>query len=287
MSRPLTKYRGRQAALATKHAKERAIARPLRAGLGLEVVVPPDIDTDVLGTFTGEVPREGEVEAVALKKARWGMSLVGLPLGLASEGSFGPHPQIGFVPAHHELLVFVDAELELYAVEQLTTTSTNFAHAEVATPEGLGDFLVHSGFPSHALIVRPNLGGTFTDIYKGINDKNRLEKVISLVRAASDDGLAHVETDMRAQHNPSRQRVIRQLAVAMARRLRVACPECLAPGWGFVTVEPGLPCAYCSTPTYVAKYEVFGCSKCSHQQRMSRRDGLQMADPSHCAFCNP
>lgn len=282
-----TKYLGRRAVLATRHAKERAVACPLRAGLGLEVVVPPDIDTDVLGTFTGEVPREGEAEAVALKKARWGMALTGLPLGLASEGSFGPHPQIGFVPVHHELLVFVDAELQLYAVEQFTTTSTNFAHLEVAAASELTDFLAYTCFPSHALIVRPNAGGETPDIHKGIADYRGLERAVSAARAVSEDGLARVETDMRAQHNPSRQRVIRRLALKLARRLRTACPQCFAPGWGFVTVEPGLPCADCGTPTYVARHEVFACPRCGYEQAVPRRDGLREADPRHCTFCNP
>jgi hypothetical protein len=46
-------------ALTTKHEKARAIARPFRVGLGVEVLVPTGIDTDLLGTFTGEVERAG------------------------------------------------------------------------------------------------------------------------------------------------------------------------------------------------------------------------------------
>jgi len=41
------------AVFTTKHGKERVIARPLQAALGLTVTVADTIDTDLLGTFTG------------------------------------------------------------------------------------------------------------------------------------------------------------------------------------------------------------------------------------------
>lgn len=81
----MTVYCERIACLATKQAKEQAIARPFRFALGLEVLAPSDLDTDTLGTFTGEVPREGTPLEVCECKARLGMKITGLPLGLASE----------------------------------------------------------------------------------------------------------------------------------------------------------------------------------------------------------
>ena len=46
-----------------------------------------DADTDVLGTFTGDVPRPGSPFETAVAKARIGMGLTGCSLGLASEGT--------------------------------------------------------------------------------------------------------------------------------------------------------------------------------------------------------
>jgi hypothetical protein len=46
--------------LASRHGKERAMARPFRQGLGLELVVADQIDTDDFGTFTGERPRPAD-----------------------------------------------------------------------------------------------------------------------------------------------------------------------------------------------------------------------------------
>lgn len=49
-------YHGQKVALATKHEKEHVVGPPLQEIVGLEVCVPPHLDTDVLGTFSGEIP---------------------------------------------------------------------------------------------------------------------------------------------------------------------------------------------------------------------------------------
>lgn len=51
-------YQGRRATLATKHGKLALIGPVMFRRLGLEVETA-DVDTDVLGTFSGEVPRQG------------------------------------------------------------------------------------------------------------------------------------------------------------------------------------------------------------------------------------
>ena len=86
-----------QVSLATKHRKEQTVSRPLRSGLGFRIVVNEQIDTDAFGTFTGEIERPGSPREVLLQKARLGMEITGLSLGIASEGSFGPHPSMPFI----------------------------------------------------------------------------------------------------------------------------------------------------------------------------------------------
>ncbi len=71
-------YRSRTAALATQHGKERVVARPLWAALGLIVTVPAEINTDLLGTFAGDVKRTGTPREVVIRKARLGMSASGI-----------------------------------------------------------------------------------------------------------------------------------------------------------------------------------------------------------------
>nr|MBA2680548.1 hypothetical protein [Ktedonobacteraceae bacterium] len=149
-------YAGRLASLATKHGKERQIARPLHAALNLDIYVPPTIDTDLLGTFTGEILRHGSTAQVVLQKAHMGMEISGLSLGLANEGSFGPHPAFPLITADTELLIFVDDERGIHVQESVVSEQVIASQATARSLADLDAFLAHTLFPSHALIVRPN-----------------------------------------------------------------------------------------------------------------------------------
>lgn len=280
-------YQGRKAVLATKHQKQRVIRQSLRTAIGLKVCVPGELDTDLLGTFSGEVERLGTPREVALRKARLGMSATGLTLGLASEGSFGPHPYVPFVPSNHELLVFVDDELGFEVVEQVLSLKTNFAHHAARTLEDLKDFLSRACFPSHGLIVRPNSGLQPGLLFKGITKIGALKEALERSASASADGLAHVETDMRAHMNPTRMQVIRELAVRLGRRLANLCLQCRTPGWGVVDAVRGLPCEWCGRETEMIRAEVLGCPRCDYRETHPRSDGLQVASPGECSWCNP
>ena len=91
-------YQGQVICLATLHGKEQALARPFALGLGASLRVSA-CDTNALGTFSGEVERPADALSTCLRKAELGMEATGLRLGLASEGSFGPHPHAGDLPA--------------------------------------------------------------------------------------------------------------------------------------------------------------------------------------------
>ncbi len=210
------------------------------------------------------------------------MDATGLEIGIASEGSFGPHPALPFVAAGTELLAFVDAGIGLELVVERRSERTNFAHAPARSIDDLTEFLPRTRFPGHALLVRPNAGDG--PIAKGLADEAALARAVEAAARASTDGLAFVETDMRAHLNPTRMREIRRLGVALARRLRSACPACGAPGWGRVGARAGLPCADCGTPTYAIAADVLGCAACG-ERREIRRGGR--ADPGSCPECNP
>ena len=280
-------YHDRQVALATMHRKEEAIAPALKETLGLFTVNAPELDTDQLGTFAGEIPRRGNMLDTAVAKARMGMQATGLSLGLASEGSFGPHPLIPFFPGGIELLVFVDDERGLIVHETLVADQTNFSHRIVSPADPIDDFLGRVGFPAHGLIVRPNAGEIHRDIVKGITRRAVLDASIKLAARASADGKAHIETDMRAHMNPTRMRSLATLASQLGRRLAIPCPACAAPGWGRIDVVKGLPCEECATRTEMVLKEVFGCVACSRRDELPRRDGLTHASPAHCPYCNP
>ena len=277
--------------LASRHGKERAMARPFRQGLGLELVVAEQVDTDHFGTFSGERARPADAATTCRLKAEAALDATGASLGLASEGSFGPHPAIPFLPLAVEWMTFVDRRRDLVISERLEGAPTNFGHTVIAAGAETGSWLERIGFPAHAVIVRPHRGDPHSSdpppIVRGLQCPQALQQAIRGAAALSADGLALLETDMRAHRNPTRMASIRQLAFRLVRRIRTPCPSCGSPGWGLVGREPGLPCGWCGHPTALLRAEIHGCAHCDHRTEVPRRDGLQTADPGQCLHCNP
>jgi len=277
--------------LASPHGKERAMARPFRLGLGLELVVADQIDTDDFGTFTGERPRPADAATTCRLKAEAALDATGASLGLASEGSFGPHPAIPFLPLAIEWMTFVDRRRNLVISERLEGPPTNFSHSVIAAGADPSSWLERIGFPADAVMVRPHRGDPHPSapgpIVRGLHCPQALEQAIRGAAALSADGLALVETDMRAHRNPTRMASIRRLAFALVRRIRTPCPCGGSPGWGLLSREPGLPCGWCGLPTALQRAETHGCAHCDHRAEVPRRDGLLRADHQHCVHLNP
>ena len=269
-------YRGRRAVLATRHGKEKAVTPAFSSVLGLKIAVPADLDTDSLGTFTREVARMGTMRDAALQKARMGINATGLPLAIASEGSFGPHPAIPFLPLGHEVLVFVDAERGLEIFEEQVSERTNFVALEVTPGADIESFLAAAGFPEHALVVRAG-----DRLVKGVTSRAHLDR---LLEAGTP---VHLEADMRAHMNPTRMGEIARLAERLARRIASPCPACGAPGFGITATQRGLPCADCGAPTQLVSLVIETCALCQHEQRKPRPDGRLTSTPAECPECNP
>lgn len=285
MTAPHSSFRERRAVLATMHGKEAAIAPAFEAALGLRIEVPEALDTDQFGTFSGEVKRAGSMEDALLAKAQYGLAQSGLDLAIASEGSFGPHPQIPFIAVGLEKLLLLDLSTNFTAMEQHIDTSPCYHSWETDCVDRIKSRLQSVGFPDQAMIARPNKSPG--PVVKGIGDWDTLEAAVRLCSMQSADGLAFIQTDMRAFHNPRRMQAITILAGKMAQRLSLACPACAAPGWGLKRVSTGLPCAACAAPTGWVREEILGCFSCPAELPRPRSDGLQSADPAHCPYCNP
>lgn len=280
-------FAGRTAALATMHGKEQVIAPAFREAVGLDLFVPPALDTDVFGTFSGEVPRAGTMLEVAVRKARAGMARSRSKLAIASEGTFTPHPVIGILPAAVELMVFVDDERGQVISESLISLDTNFDRVSVKPDDALDDFLTRVRFPSHGLVVRPSAGEGAAAVWKGIVSVEALERARSLAALISRDGKAVVETDMRAHFNPTRMASIGELARRLAARVRRLCAECGAPGYDVIERKAGLACLDCGSPTGLIAAEVFGCAACGTREERAAPHGLPGAAAMHCPSCNP
>jgi hypothetical protein len=283
-------YRGKEVGLATRHGKQRAMARAFQVALGWRLRLAESFETDSLGTFSGGVERPAGPAETCRLKALAGAEAAGLPLGLASEGSFGPHPLIPFLPAGQEWMTFVDREKGLVIQESLLARRTNFRHLLLhrgAPAADLQGWLEAIGFPSHAVLVRPHRPGGAVGVLSGLQDRASLASAVAAAADASSDGQVLLETDMRAHLNPTRMGEIRRLAFRLARRVASLCPACRSPGWGRLASVAGLPCGWCGAPTARTLREVFGCPACDHRLERPRADGLQTADPGQCPFCNP
>ncbi len=278
-------YSGRQVCLTTHHGKQRALARPFRAGLGAELLVST-CDTDQLGTFSGEVERPADALTTCRRKAELGLERSGLGLGLASEGSFGPHPAVPLLTAGLELLLFLDRERGLEVVEQQLVLRTNYSRLRLEPGTDPGPWLQQIGFPRHAVIVRPENDPPVPCV-KGIQTREALEQAITRCRAAPASGPLVLETDMRAHLNPTRMATIRRLGFRLVRRLASTCPACATPGWGRSGTKVGLACSWCGSPTELVATEIWGCVACDHHEERPRADGRLHADPAHCPYCNP
>lgn len=270
--------------IATMHGKEAVIGPILEKEFGWRVEAPEGFDTDRFGTFSGEVAREVSPLEAAERKCLAAHQATGCSLVLASEGSFGPHPVIGFVPANEELLVLRDYDNELTIRARAVSTDTNFGGQLCRDLREVMEFAERSLFPSHGLILRKDRDDIF-HLEKGIRELPGLEKLAK--EYLHRYGQVFVETDMRAMHNPSRQRVIAEAARKLVERIRSECPGCGAPGYSVVESRSGLPCRHCGFPTQSIRLHIYGCEKCGHRSEKHRPYGKEAEDPMYCDRCNP
>lgn len=284
-------YGGVEVAFLTRHGKQHPVRGPLERALGCRIAHTDAYDTDLLGTFTGEVARAGSALDAARRKAVIGMELLGLGVGIGSEGTFGADPVGGLLPWDLELLVWVDRER---GIEVVGTAQGPAMHGriEVRDPAALDAAARRFGAPSHGLVLRPVGAAVATGmLHKGLGgeapeDRAALRAAFGACLAASPVAAVAVETDLRAHFNPTRRRIIEAAAADLARRLAARCPACEGPGYGRERAEPGLSCAACGAPTRAPSAEILACPGCGHRERRPL-DAAKGADPATCDLCNP
>jgi len=275
---------GRKLLIATKHEKEKVIAPIIEKELGVKCFVSSNFDTDKLGTFTGEVERKDDPITTARNKCMLAMELANCDMAIASEGSFGPHPSIFFVPADDEFLLFIDKKNELEIIVRELSTETNFNAAEIKSEKALKEFANAAYFPSHGLIIRKHKDD-FSGIKKGITDwKTLLELYQNLSKT---DGIAYLETDMRALFNPGRMKVIEKATEKLVTKINSRCPKCDTPGFGITDAKAGLPCELCNFPTRSILSYIYTCQKCSCSKEEKYPNNKLTENPANCDICNP
>lgn len=275
-------FRGRKLVIATQHRKEQVIAPLLEQELGAKVTPSRGLNTDQFGTFTGESPRELTPHETLRQKCLKGIDHNGTDLAVASEGSFGSHPVLIFMPSDEEWVMLMDRKNDIEVTGRKLSTQTNFAGRDIETEEELTQFAETAEFPSHALVIKTGQY-QFVHVYKGITDSQKLKEAFRQIK--NQQPTVWVETDMRAMYNPTRLEVIKEATQNLIDNLKSLCPECGAPGFVIKDMVKGLPCEICQMPTRSAKAYRYACQKCQYIQEIPNSKPFEEA--SHCDFCNP
>lgn len=277
-------FKGRRLVIATMHEKEQVLAPLLREGLNVDCFVPDEFNTDLFGTFSGEIERTNPAHLTVRDKCLKAMELTQCDLGVASEGSFGAHPSIPFIPVNEEMLIFIDRKNDLEIREKVIEIETNFSEEEVKNWEDLAGFANRHKFPSHGLILRTkNLGAD--EIIKGITDWEQLK--VSYDTLIHKGSAIHVETDMRAMYNPTRMKTIEKACQKLIEKINSLCSQCHSPGFGITAAISGLPCSLCGMGTKSTLSYLYECQKCAFTSEEKYPHGKHREDPMYCDFCNP
>jgi hypothetical protein len=277
-------FQGRSLIIATKHSKERVISPIIQETLQTECFVDLTFDTDQLGTFTGEVDRIDDAVTTARLKCVMAMEKNKCDLGIASEGSFGNHPELFFTSANHEVLLFIDQKNKIEISEQSLSTETNYYGNTIQNESELIAFSTRVLFPSHGIILRKSSLET-VEIYKGIMDWETLIKYYR--KLSSKYGDIYAETDMRAMCNPTRMAHIQELTRKLVLKIASYCPSCHFPGFGVTDVVSGLPCALCQFPTQSTFEYIYTCQSCNHIKSERYPHKKTTENPMYCQNCNP
>lgn len=270
--------------LTSKHQKLALIAPPLQERFDITLFEVP-LDTDLLGTFTGEKERELSQLETAISKARMGIQASGLSFGIGSEGAIGLDSEMPFLNSDLEVLVLVDNQRNIVISEHLRSFEIIAATRTVRPGEDLTDFLQRADFPHHGLIAKTQSEKQL-DCVKGITDYAELIQAIESLSQSAADGVVTIESDLRAHYSPSRRENIKKVAELLAIRIEGQCPQCATPGWGKVGYERGLSCSECQLEKAEAIHrEILGCVACDFQSL--GKIIAETVDPAQCAQCNP
>lgn len=277
-------FAGRTLLIATKHKKEKVIAPILEKELGVLCIVSENFDTDTLGTFTGEIDRKDDPLTTVKNKCLLAMELTNCDLAIASEGSFGAHPTLFFVPADDELVYLVDKKNNIEVWGREVSTHTNFNGISIESKSDLIEFAETVSFPSHGLIIR-KAQEDHTAIVTGICNKQEL--LAHFDYFINKYGKAFVETDMRAMYNPMRMNVIEKATENLIAKLSNFCPKCDTPGFSITEVKAGLLCTRCKCPTRSTLAHIYECKTCNYKNEVLHPHKKYVEEPTFCDICNP
>ena len=277
-------FKKRQLLIATKHGKEAVIEPLFRKEFKINSFTSKLFDTDILGTFSGEISRKDDALTTLRKKCILGHEATNCDLVIANEGSFGQHPTLFFTAADEEWVMLKDFRNDLEIVAREITFETNFNGQSISSVAELLEFSEKVHFSTHGIILKSG-GRNPIKIVKDNYSKATLLHNYSKLKQEYDTVFA--ETDMRAHRNPTRMKVIEKVTQNLIKKIKNCCPSCRIPGFDVVYVKPGLPCENCLYPTKSTLSHLYQCKKCKFQQEKIFPRGIKLEDATYCDFCNP
>lgn len=280
-------FSNRRAVLISMHDKEKVIAPLLAKHFQIQIIPIKSINTDSLGTFSGEIERPDTPLNTLRMKTNLANHLT-LPddLVLASEGSFNPHPEIPFLTMNTELVMLIDKKHQVELTGKHISFINNLGREVIGNYEEAQQFASRFQFPTHGIIMSPSLPKNKKNYYKGITNLKQLKNAFHFSLSDSLDGKVIIETDMRACFNPTRMKMIEEATRNLISLMTSYCPVCSSPGYQVTEEFPGLPCSECGEPTKLISSRKYSCLKCSHSE-IKNVSGDQEADPMYCDLCNP
>ena len=277
-------FSGKQAVLATMHGKEQVIA-PLLEKIGLQVVVSKRINTDLFGTFSGEVERPApQLETLRLKAGKCLEIHPEHPLALASEGAFNSHPASPFTVMHTELVMLKDRSSGLEVIGSHVTLDFKVRRKVIARLEELDEFLNEVSYPEYGVILKSHSEGKWR-VAKDFQTRDEVFRAFETQH--TETGEVTVESDLRAHRNPRRMKIIGEATRDLIEKLESRCPDCEFPGFSVTVVARGLPCEECGAPTRGVLKEILTCACCGGTEERFFPQGKERAPAGTCDHCNP
>ena len=277
-------FKDRLLLIATMHQKQQVIKPLMEQKIGVKCFVPKDFNTDQYGMFSGEVQRKIPAIDSARIKCLDAMKRGHFDLGIASEGSFGPHPNLYFANANEEILLLIDQKNNLEIIHTEWSLDTNFNGKYIANEEELMVFAQQVKFPSHGIILKKSKDAK-KDIFKGIVEQEALLRIFNQIMNTHKKVFA--ETDMRASFNPTRMKVIKTATESLIAKINSCCPSCKRPGFDVFEVVRGLKCSQCYLPTKSILSLLYQCKGCNYKEERLYPKNKTSEDPGFCDFCNP
>lgn len=277
-------FSGKQAVLATMHGKEQVIG-PLLEKIGLKVEVSNRINTDLFGTFSGEIDRPAsQLETLRIKAEKCLENHPEHSLALASEGAFNSHPASPFTVIHTELVILKDRQSGLEVIGSHVTMDFDMRSKVMRRLEELDEFLNQVSFPEYGVILKTRHEGKW-QVAKDFQTRDEVWQ--AFVKLHTMTGELIVESDLRAHRNPRRMKIIGEATLDLITKLESRCAECDFPGFSVTAVMRGLPCEDCGAPTRGVLKEILTCAYCRWTEDRFFPQGRERAPAGTCDFCNP